>query len=618
MLGSYGEIIQGCDDLNRTSYLRSEGMRIQELPRSTIRAVSLNQCAKHCSSKNNAVDCHSFEYNAASQICSLQSVQGQPFGPSIVANTNEPGISFFQQICIASEELCAAPYAFERFPQHVLVDQALETFSADGLSECLSLCLEAKRKLKLDCRSLMFYYETGECILNRETKKDLPKKFTNDTKFQLVDYFENNCYDVTCFGSSDIHWIRAEDFNIGIEKDVIMNGLTIDECKQACIENMVGAEMFPCKAFVYSTAKQECHLTAESGLTRKMSTSITTDDDTTSNRLNAELSAINAGQYYEKYCIEGPTKCKETSFEVIPDRMINNECVLNKKSQYSDPEIFVPAINVDYFDNICEYLPNSLPTTIGEAPRNVFSLDTESVQTDDKSIEEALYTFKEADDKNQSETRLKPVFQPLREPIEKVKGTLATECRLDGIIITAHFEEPTSGALFIKDHSSTCRKVFNNIVESQLEIPFPSSVDSNPDCPGIELAPNLWSFIVVIQKNNIGIPSLMTESDRIFNVTCDYSNTAVSASKLDSNQQSEVFVTSKTNEEFIGKIKMAILRDGKPVTTVSLGEELELKWNIENFKNDEKKQKLHCSDKLSTAAYQIAYRYNNVLDVINE
>ena len=184
----------------------------------------------------------------------------------------------------------------------------------------------------------MFYYETGECILNRETKKELPENFTNDTKFQLVDYFENNCYDgkrntkffeyaeffvVTCFGSAEIHWIRAEDFNIGIEKDVILNGLTADECKQACIENMVGAEMFPCKAFVYSSVKQECHLTAESGLTRKLSSAITSDDDTTSNRLNAELSAINAGQYYEKYCIEGPTKCKETSFELIPNRMIN-------------------------------------------------------------------------------------------------------------------------------------------------------------------------------------------------------------------------------------------------------------------------------------------------------
>ena len=160
---------------------------------------------------------------------------------------------------------------------------------------------------------------------------------------------------------------------------------------------------------------------------------------------------------------------------------------------------------------------------------------------------------------------------------------LETECRLDGIVVTAKFEQSTSGALFIKDHSSTCRTIFTEAIDSQLTIPFPSSVDSNPDCPGVELAPNLWSFVIVIQKNNLGIPSLMTESDRVFNVTCDYSNTAVTTAQKDANKDSEFFVTSKSTEEFLGKIRMSILRNGEPVTTVSLGEELELKWVIEDF-----------------------------------
>uniref|UniRef100_A0AC34RIN7 Uncharacterized protein n=1 Tax=Panagrolaimus sp. JU765 TaxID=591449 RepID=A0AC34RIN7_9BILA len=626
-LGSYAETIQECDNLNRTTYLRSEGMRIQEIPRSSIRAVSLNQCAKHCSMKTGAVDCHSFEYNAAAQTCSLQSSQGQPFGPSIVVNTNDPGVAFFQKICIASEELCAAPYAFERFPQHVLMGQALQVLSTDGLSECLALCLEAKRKFKIDCRSLMYYYETGECILNRETRKEFPESFTNDTKFHLVDYFENNCYDIACFGDAEIHWIRSEDFNIGIDKDVIMNGLTAEECKQACVENMVGAEMFPCKAFVYSSSKQECHLTAESGLIKHSLSLISgdTDAETTKNKLNAELSAISAGHYYEKYCVEGPVKCKDASFELISGKMLEsydkiiqtmsvahclhlclsevenctsamffkdkNECVLNKKSQFSDPDLFKSDQNVDYYDNICDYEPGTLASLEKVAPaKNAFAMDDETFLSTGGSIDQALVNFREESLESSAEKRQKPVFQAA--PAEKVKGTLETECRLDGIVITAHFEQPTSGALFIKDHSSTCRQIFTNSIQSQLEIPFPSSVDSNPDCPGIELAPNLWSFIVVIQKNNIGIPSLMTESDRVFNVTCDYSNTAVTSVQKDANKESEVFVTLKTTEEFIGKIRMSILRNSEPVTTVSLGEELELKWNIDSVKeSDDKSQK---------------------------
>ncbi|KAE9554658.1 hypothetical protein FO519_002145 [Halicephalobus sp. NKZ332] len=529
VLGSYGESVQGCDHLNRTSFLRSEGMRIQELPRSTIRAVSLNQCAKHCEMKTGAVDCHSFEYNAASQSCALQSAQGQPFGPSIVVNTNEPGIAFFQRVCIA----------------------------------------------------------------------------------------------IACFGDTEIHWIRAEDFHIGIEKDVIMSGLTSEECRQACVENMVGAEMFPCRGYVYSQSKQECHLTAESALTKKSVgiESDETDDEGSKSRLSSELSAISAGQYNEKFCIEGPVRCKEVSFELISGRILDsyekvvqtmsvahclhlclmeaenctsvmffkdrNECVLNKKSQFSDPDLFRSASNVDYYDNLCEYEPGTLPTKEQLKPaKNAFATDDESFLSAGESIEQALINFREESLESSSEKQQKPVFQA-REPVEKVKGTLETECRLDGIVITAKFEQPTSGAVFIKDHSSTCRTVFTDAIDSQLEIPFPSSVDSNPDCPGVELAPNLWSFIIVIQKNNIGIPSLMTESDRVFNVTCDYSNTAVTAAQRDANKESEFFVTSKSTEEFLGKIRMSILRNGDPVTTVSLGEELELKWVIEDSEKTE-------------------------------
>ena len=131
---------------------------------------------------------------------------------------------------------------------------------------------------------------------------------------------------VSCFGTTEIHWIKSEDFNIGIEKDVIMSGLTSEECKQACIENMVGAEMFPCRGYVYSQSKQECHLTAESALIRKSvdMEPYESDSDDSKNRLSAELSAISAGQYSEKRCIEGPVRCKEASFELISGRMLDS------------------------------------------------------------------------------------------------------------------------------------------------------------------------------------------------------------------------------------------------------------------------------------------------------
>uniref|UniRef100_A0A914BYX6 Uncharacterized protein n=1 Tax=Acrobeloides nanus TaxID=290746 RepID=A0A914BYX6_9BILA len=603
-----------CTATNKTSYVRSEGLRIDDMPKATLAGITLSQCAEKCSLKSEGVDCHAFEYNALSQSCALTSVEGQPFGTSFLMRTHEPGIAFFQQICIPTSELCDGPYAFERFPQHVLIGSALEVKLTDGLSDCLRLCLEAKHRLNMDCRSVMFYYESGECILNRDMRQEYPNLFTNDTQYHLVDYFENNCFDISCFDDSQVHWIRSESYRIGVEKDVIMAGISAEECRKACLENRVDTETFPCRGYTYSGNNQECHLTAESSLITDSVKEISGDS-----RISLELSSISAGQYFEKYCVPGKIRCTEASFEYVPGRMLDTadkvlktnsigecfyaclsagaecdslmyyreeqKCVLNKKSQFSYPELFKPSPNVDYYDNICEYVPGTLTKS-----ESISKPDEPQASFDVKTSNDAkiLILDKLNKDANQSE-QLEPwknsignppqqqsstIFQEPQQP-EKIKGTLETECKLDGIVMTARFENPTSGALFIKDHSATCRKIFESALEARLEVPYPSSTFSNPDCPGVELAPALWSFIVVIQKNNIGIPSLMTGTDRIFNVTCDYSNVVQEKKQLNSTTETTVKPQSDEPSE---RIRMAIFRDGKPVTTVSLGEELELRW----------------------------------------
>jgi hypothetical protein len=35
--------------------------------------------------------------------------------------------------------------------------------------------------------------------------------------------------------------------------------------------------------------------------------------------------------------------------------------------------------------------------------------------------------------------------------------------------------------------------------------------------------------VVVVQRNGYGIPGLMTADDRMFNITCDYSDTEIAA-----------------------------------------------------------------------------------------
>lgn len=128
-----------------------------------------------------------------------------------------------------------------------------------------------------------------------------------------------SCFDVSCPENFNIHFIRMEDYEISPDKDVIMDGLSAEECKQSCIvsfliecyknvivanshiqKNIVGTEVFPCKAYVYSSNKRECRLSAETGMVPQNATK-----KSSGTGISSELSAIGAGQYLEKFCIEG-------------------------------------------------------------------------------------------------------------------------------------------------------------------------------------------------------------------------------------------------------------------------------------------------------------------------
>ncbi|KAJ1367000.1 hypothetical protein KIN20_027827 [Parelaphostrongylus tenuis] len=210
------------------TYLRSDGTRLMEFPTHTITGVTLNACAEACTDEENVLTiatfysiikvpghmCSSFEYDARSRECAIHADDGQPFGESVLAKTNK-SIAFFQKLCVLDEALCSSPYAFERFPQSILIGHAMKVLNVTGLSECLSQCLTAPLSLNTECRSVMYFYEYGECIINRERRIDRPDLFVEDVQDQLVDYFENNCHD------GKLHWLR----------EVSMQGFRLQRCQ---------------------------------------------------------------------------------------------------------------------------------------------------------------------------------------------------------------------------------------------------------------------------------------------------------------------------------------------------------------------------------------------------
>ncbi|XGW27911.1 hypothetical protein V3C99_008032 [Haemonchus contortus] len=614
-----------CEGENVTTYLRSEGTRLMEFAIHSIKNVTLNMCANACSTNTEGHECSSFEYDARSQECSIHAEDGQPFGASVLTKTSGP-VAFFQQVCVRGDALCSTPYGFERYPQSLLIGHAMKVVLTEGLSECLSRCLAAPASLHTQCRSAMFFYETGECIINRERRSDWPELFIDGVQDQLVDYFENNCQDVHCF-NGQLHWIRTEEYFINHDKDVTIESMSLEECKAVCEENLVGTEKFPCRAFVYNAAKKECHLTADAGYTGRRGSSF-------------NLKPISSGEYFEKYCLQVPIACLEASYEQVPDRTMTSKpykefsstsvhnclaiclqdgvqcaaavfnyekdrCSLSETSQFSHPELFVKAENMDYFDKICDPVVLAKQRTESSAERDVVADGVASLalepneqhNVDDRVTSLSLADVEEVSKATESVTSSSPshdfksnvverkealtegividdTADFLKEQKSPVKARLTTECLTSGVTVKVEFASKTSGAIYIKEKFATCHTEFTNATQVELHIPFPRSDEPDPRCPGIEIAPSLWSFSVVIQKNEINAPSLVTSVDRVFNVTCNFID------HLGRNANVSSSTNSGTNEVTSSKIEMQILREGRPVTTVPLGDEVELRWRI--------------------------------------
>lgn len=113
--------------------------------------------------------------------------------------------------------------------------------------------------------------------------------------------------------------------------------------------------------------------------------------------------------------------------------------------------------------------------------------------------------------------------------------------------VTVTGQQPFSGYVFAKNKFDTCRVQLNNDASADLFMMFPNfggdcglvesvSQKWNEGLQTLSSAPftfqsrNTYSAIIIVSMNNLGIPGLVTNGDKFFNVTCDY--TSASQSKV--------------------------------------------------------------------------------------
>uniref|UniRef100_A0A0M3IH35 Apple domain-containing protein n=1 Tax=Ascaris lumbricoides TaxID=6252 RepID=A0A0M3IH35_ASCLU len=111
-----------CVEPNVTTYLRTEGYTLQQQSANNISVVTLHECALLCTE---SAECGSFQYDSSKLQCALSNTAGMPpDAASFLAKAHDSVL--FQKICIETSSLCPSPYAFERYPRHLLVGSALE------------------------------------------------------------------------------------------------------------------------------------------------------------------------------------------------------------------------------------------------------------------------------------------------------------------------------------------------------------------------------------------------------------------------------------------------------------------------------------------------------------
>ncbi|VDN06221.1 unnamed protein product [Thelazia callipaeda] len=550
-------------------------------------------------------NCTLFEYDAMLLRCVLKNGTDDVMDDSKMHRKFDHNIALFQQLCLPDEQICPSPYAFERFPGFILLGIAKEVIKYASLEECLNICLSVKTRTEMECRSVMYYYDTGECILNSDNQVTSGTMLTNNTSNMRVDYFENYCLDVKCPSSSTMHWIKVSGFKINDKHNILMEHVTKEECCNYCRKNEVDGQIFPCKLYAYNEDRMTCYLTSKSGLAN-LPMSLP-DDELIDN--------LKKYEYYEKICLQGSTRCQDSSFEhtsnhallteankvIITTSVANcldiclrsgkqcssvmffhskDECVLNTISQDSNAQQLQYYPEVDYFDNVCDYKINmnlSLKSTVSEFSSSIHSklngtsgaqiVETQALYL---SLNQNLFGNSEHEGLLLNNSNLKSMLE-----------TLETDCGAESIVINMQFDKPTNGAIFIKDHFATCHFEYVNSLYARMKIALVTLHQDNPPCPGYEINPSIWSFIVVVQKNDLGVPALMTDTDRIFNISCDYSNIHIAGSsehdKMLSSDSSRDWSSSLASTD---QVQLTVLRGDQPVSTAVMGEELEIKWTI--------------------------------------
>uniref|UniRef100_A0A0N5AAC3 Apple domain-containing protein n=1 Tax=Syphacia muris TaxID=451379 RepID=A0A0N5AAC3_9BILA len=539
-----------CDQSHTATFIRTDSFTSTDSSILSLDGVSEIECEIKCLEIS---ECESFIYNWDTSLCDIYDVSNPAISGLNQQSSSTKSCSLFQKVCLPADFHCSKSYAFQRFGQHILIGTALQVINASDVVDCLISCLKSDFKFRLECRSVIYYYESRECILNRENRMTVPEAFKLISKAEKVDYFDNLCFSASCLDGFETHWVKINTPLISDLANVVVIKNTTDyECIESCLNNIVGGQNFPCHVFSYNKDIRYCYAIAEPQLWKPLT-------------INSDRNNFNITKdCFEKICL--PSKIlnsKRLTPQGEVSGILQDGCYLIGKMKASTIIPSARPQRVNYFLNTCtraeiedsgyhdtlisEDLLSMHTTSAsaenGNGKMHNSSNDTRRVQVDKKLNSVMVYVNFGKNDLT-SDTKQ-------AEAINNVNGE-KIYCH-DGKL-HLRFATPTSAIVSIDNQTlESCQKKFYQKLVVEYEINKLMNA-----CPPVQFMPQSWLVFTVAKNDN---------SAKKLKVTCILSPKRKSLTN--SNLLSNKFT-----------IGFWVVHNGMPVSKVAVGEKVELRWLI--------------------------------------
>ncbi|CAJ0574391.1 unnamed protein product, partial [Mesorhabditis spiculigera] len=467
-----------------TQYIAVEGMQLEnELDR--IINVDLESCESLCTQRlsltTSDFNCKSFMYNNVTRSCVLSDERSTPLGRGKLVPTE--GFTYYEKKCFASPNTCRNTPSFVRVPQKILVGFAAFVMeNVPSVTMCLDQCTNPPPETGDDfvCKSVMYYYNEQECILNAETRLSKPDLFIPEGDDFQVDYFDIACHlnKEDCPSGTSPKVVRT--LNSALpegEGDLhVLKGTkgTVEQCMLSCMS--LAPEK--CRSFNFDKATGRCdlmYLDGKSTLrpvvrqgvdlydTHCLAVQPLVEGQCAVDRKDALFSRVlhtkQRGIAAKDYKVVSLTSCLEVCAG-------NPTCAgVNYNRRVGQCEVF-DAIDgdadvnehVDFYRNLC--VVKEQESSVSAAANVPIQKVVASAHRGD--LKDGLQAAKKARPhiKHQEHHRRAPESRdalPLGPPVEIPRDAVHTICNYEGIKVQIKHTDKFSGVIFVKNKYDTCR-----------------------------------------------------------------------------------------------------------------------------------------------------------------